>query len=153
MFHVKIRRACADDFAAVYALNCASFAEAWSEDGIRGVLSGGFDVWLAVHNDALCGYLFSCDVVDEIHIMQIAIAESWRKQGIAVRLSQTLLQDKPVMACALLELRRSNRAARCLYERLGFDVCGQRKNYYSASNGMAVEDAILMRLTIRDDHE
>jgi len=150
---VNIRRACSDDFDALYALNCTSFAEAWSEDGIRGVLSGGFDVWLAVQNDHLCGYLFSCDVVDEIHIMQIAVAESWRKQGVAVRLSQALLQDKQTMACALLELRASNTAARALYKHLGFEVYGQRKHYYAASDGMAAEDAILMRLTIRDDHE
>jgi|UPI0003785689 ribosomal-protein-alanine N-acetyltransferase len=150
---ISIQRACIDDFDAMYALNCASFVEAWSQDGIRGVLSGGFDVWLAKDHHQLCGYLFSCDVVDEVHIMQIAVAKAWRKQGIAIRLSQALLQDKQSMACALLELRASNTAALALYKHLGFQVCGRRKHYYAAKGGSAAEDAILMRLTIRDNHE
>jgi ribosomal-protein-alanine N-acetyltransferase len=44
-----------------------------------------------------------------------------------------------------LELRRTNLAARSLYERLGFAVIGERKGYYSDTG----EDAVEMRLDLR----
>jgi [ribosomal protein S18]-alanine N-acetyltransferase len=45
---------------------------------------------------------------------------------------------------ATLEVRRSNEAARQLYERFGFSVVGVRHGYYSNP----VEDALVLR---RDD--
>jgi len=42
--------------------------------------------------------------------------------------------------CATLEVRRSNLAAQRLYERLGFAIAGQRRNYYSHPE----EDALIL---------
>ena len=41
---------------------------------------------------------------------------------------------------ATLEVRRSNTAAKKLYERLGFETVGVRRNYYSTP----VEDALVL---------
>ena len=45
-----------------------------------------------------------------------------------------------------LEVRRSNRIAINLYERIGFNETGIRKNYYKTEIGK--EDAILMGLSL-----
>jgi ribosomal-protein-alanine N-acetyltransferase len=44
----------------------------------------------------------------------------------------------------MLEVRESNVSARSLYEKMGFDEVGVRKNYYSNPR----ENAILMNLSI-----
>jgi ribosomal-protein-alanine N-acetyltransferase len=41
---------------------------------------------------------------------------------------------------ATLEVRRSNHAARRIYERLGFEIAGVRRNYYSNP----IEDALIL---------
>ncbi|MDQ6975458.1 MAG: GNAT family N-acetyltransferase [Mariprofundaceae bacterium] len=153
MKSIDIRPAYADDFTAMHALNLQSFREAWSEDAMRGALLGGFDVLVAAHNHVLCGYILSCDTVDEVHIMQLAVHPAWQRQGIAACLSKTLLQIKSTMACMLLELRASNGAALSLYQGLGFFVCGERANYYTARGVHDAENAILMRLNMEGKHE
>ena len=45
-----------------------------------------------------------------------------------------------------LEVRASNVAARGLYEKLGFQLDGLRKNYYTTAAGR--EDALLMSLSL-----
>ena len=44
-----------------------------------------------------------------------------------------------------LEVRRGNAAARRLYESLGFEEVGVRRNYYGSG-----EDALIMRLALAD---
>ena len=46
----------------------------------------------------------------------------------------------------VLEVRRSNSPALCLYDSLGFSEIGIRKNYYPNRNGR--EDAIIMGATL-----
>jgi ribosomal-protein-alanine N-acetyltransferase len=46
-----------------------------------------------------------------------------------------------------LEVRASNSAARSLYEKLGFEVLGVRKNYYERPR----EDALVMGLTLPEE--
>ncbi len=153
MKNINIRLAYAHDFDAMHALNQLSFIEAWSEDAMRGALLGGFDVLVAEADSVLCGYIFSCDIVDEVHIMQLAVHPAWQRQGIARRLSQTLLHTKRAMQCILLELRASNHAALALYQHLGFAVCGERSGYYAARHEKAAESAILMRLNMDGNYE
>jgi len=153
MKNINIRLAYAEDFYAMHALNQQSFSEAWSEDAMHGALLGGFDVLVAETDGVLCGYIFSCDIVDEVHIMQLAVDPAWHRRGIASRLSQALLQTKRAMQCVLLELRASNHAALALYQYLGFTVCGERPRYYAAKNEKTAEDAILMRLNMDGNYE
>ena len=152
MTKLEIRCAYTTDFSAMYALNLQSFREAWSEDAMRGALLGGFDVLVAEYDGVFCGYIFSCDVVDEVHIMQLAVGATWQRQGVAARLSETLLCIKSTMQSVLLELRASNKAALSLYKKLGFMVCGERKHYYAAREGDMAEHAIVMRLDMEDRH-
>ncbi len=132
------------DLVAVYQLNRQTFPESWSLEGLRDALQGGYELLLCLDGDNLAGYLLSHDVLDEVHIMQIAVAPSYRRQGIAERLSRNLLVDKAGMSL-LLEVRASNLAAQSLYEKLGFVHSGIRKAYYvPQSEGEAREDAVLM---------
>ena len=83
-------------------------------------------------------------VLDEAHIGTLAVKPGYRRQGIA----QFLLAGA-LMACvkqgatqALLEVRKSNKAAQVLYQKFGFKDVGLRRGYYKDTH----EDAILMTL-------
>jgi ribosomal-protein-alanine N-acetyltransferase len=73
---------------------------------------------------------------DEIEILNLAVATSFRRQGIA----KALLSAVP-QAGIFLEVRASNLPARALYRSAGFTEIGIRKAYYQNP----AEGAIVMR--------
>ncbi len=79
---------------------------------------------------------------DDAEIESLAVNTSWRRQGIARRLCQDLLNWARARGArhALLEVRVSNTAARALYESLGFHEVSVRRGYYREPE----EDALVM---------
>lgn len=142
--NLTYRNGAADDLAAVYELNCEVFYESWSLKGLRSALEDGYDLLICMDEERLVGYLLSCDVLDEVHIMQIAVSPDYQRRGIAEQLSRNLMAAKAGMSM-LLEVRTSNHAAQSLYAKLGFTHSGIRKAYYVPQHeGAAREDAVLM---------
>jgi ribosomal-protein-alanine N-acetyltransferase len=94
---------------------------------------------------AVLGYVLFWHVVDEIHLLNVAVAPSSRRQGIG----RALVEDVLAYARAhdaskvLLEVRASNEAALRLYERLGFERFNVRQRYYSDG-----EDGVEMVLAV-----
>ncbi len=84
-------------------------------------------------------------LADEAHIINIAVWEKHRRQGIGEALLIALIE----LACELdarlitLEVRASNTAARSLYAKYGFTQVGVRRGYYTDNR----EDGILMTLS------
>ena len=80
-------------------------------------------------------------VVDEVHVLSVAVASAQRRRGVARSLLNAVLRDETASGArtALLEVRASNLAARAFYASTGFVAVGQRPRYYA--NG---EDALLM---------
>ena len=81
-------------------------------------------------------------MVDEAHITNIAMRESYRRQGVGELLLISIidLAIKLSSRYITLEVRASNTAAQSLYLKHGFTQVGLRRGYYT-DNG---EDAILM---------
>jgi ribosomal-protein-alanine N-acetyltransferase len=91
------------------------------------------------------GYLIYWLVVDEMHIMNLAVHPHHRRRGVArALLTQALAQAKSQGATmAWLEVRPSNQAAQALYRSFGFQEVGRRPCYYADTG----EDALLFALT------
>lgn len=147
-----IRPARLADLDAIYALNCAAFAEAWTREALATALATGcdFHVWPDA-SDQLVAYVFCQSVADELHILQLAVAAPYRRQGYAHQLCGYVLDLKRQQGVrrALLEVRASNLAAVCLYRRLAFTVIGRRHGYYAAhGDGVGREDAIVMAMAL-----
>jgi ribosomal-protein-alanine N-acetyltransferase len=139
------RKGVADDLELVFRLNKGSFAESWSNDGLKTALQEGYDLLLCMDKELLAGYLLSRNVLEEVHIMQIAVASSHRRRGVAEQLSRRLLDANPGKKF-LLEVRISNIAAQALYAKLGFTHSGVRRAYYVSQQDDGIrEDAILMQ--------
>jgi ribosomal-protein-alanine N-acetyltransferase len=90
----------------------------------------------------LCAYCAFRLVLDELHVMNVAVAPGERRRGLARRLLAIVFRRAARAGArrALLELRVSNRAALALYESLGFRRLSVRRDYYHEP----VEDALVL---------
>ncbi len=138
-----------DDIDAVFDLNQQLFAEKWSKKSLLDVMQSGFDLYVCESDKKIAAYILSQDILDEVHIMQVAVAPAYQRQGLAKTLSTQLIHDKQGYQLILLEVRASNLAAQALYSQLDFAEIGRRKGYYvPETKGGAREDAIVMQLSL-----
>ena len=90
----------------------------------------------------VAGFCAFWRVLDHIHINNLAIRPELRGRGLGRILLQQVLQEAERLGArhATLEVRRSNAAARRLYEGAGFRLVGVRANYYTHP----IEDALIL---------
>jgi len=139
----RIRRLVYSDLPAVLAIERRSFQTPWSLAMFVLELSKPSGICLAaVDESGLAGYLVCSRYADVWHLMNVAVAPEWRRQGIATRLIEQLLGEAGHEDRCTLEVRASNGDAIRMYERLGFRPAGHRRRYYH-DNG---EDALIMWL-------
>jgi [ribosomal protein S18]-alanine N-acetyltransferase len=92
---------------------------------------------VARDENKVVGYIGVEKILDEIHIINMAVDPGYRGQGVGNRLMQHVLNDEEVF---FLEVRVSNETAKKIYERYGFKDIHVRKGYYADG-----EDACVMR--------
>lgn len=92
----------------------------------------------------ILGFLIAQQIDREWELENIVVGEISRRKGRAKMLLSELVSfvQSHQGLCIFLEVRESNRAARALYEKLGFKTQGGRKSYYTNPQ----EGAILYRL-------
>ena len=120
------------------------FNDPWSEKSIASELNNRLSCWLvALDGDSVVGYVGSQTVLGETDMMNIAVHPDYRKQGIATDLIQSLIDalSKQGSHSLMLEVRQTNEPAKRLYESLGFETVGIRKNYYRNPR----ENALILR--------
>jgi ribosomal-protein-alanine N-acetyltransferase len=90
----------------------------------------------------VAGFCAFWKVLDQIHINNLAIRPGFRQRGLARLLLARILDEATSLgvASATLEVRRSNAAARRLYESAGFRLAGVRTSYYTKP----IEDALIL---------
>ncbi len=133
------------DIDAVLAVEQASFTNPWTREMYQSELrnEGVSFFFLARHSSGhVIGFCSFWRVLDELHINNLAVLPGHRGRGVGSSLLTRVLAEASTLgvARALLEVRRSNDAARRLYERFGFTVAGVRRQYYTRP----VEDAIVL---------
>jgi ribosomal-protein-alanine N-acetyltransferase len=140
----------AGDVDEVFALETSVYPHPWSRGNFIDSLSSGYNSWTLRDEDGeLVGYFLLMTIVDEAHLLNVAVAKARQREGLGL-----YLMDK-ICACArglsmesiLLEVRPSNLRALKVYERYGFTEIGRRKAYYPAHGGQR-EDAIVMRFKL-----
>ncbi len=146
----EIRQAGPEALCEVHAINRVCFAESWSLRALEDALCAGAELRLCV-GEKVWAYLLSQDVLDETHVLQIAVLPEARGHGMASALMLSLMEAKRTQRRILLEVRSSNEAARRLYQKLGFARIGVRPRYYGARPGQAAEDAEVLALDMERD--
>ncbi len=128
----------------VAAIENVSFSDPWPVESFQTELqSNRLAFYLVARSGtegAIIGYIGAWQVLDEIHITTLAVAEKYRRRGIASRLVEALLEATASRGVRFitLEVRPSNLAARKFYEKFGFNTLGRRRSYY------VDEDALIM---------
>ena len=138
------------DLADVYALEQRVYPHPWSMANFVDSLASGYQAWALRERDGeLLGYFLLMAVVDEAHLLNVAVAAQRQGEGLGyLLLNQSVACARGLgMASVLLEVRPSNARALQIYERYGFQQIGRRKGYYPAANGQR-EDAIVMRFSL-----
>ena len=134
----------AEHVAQVAALEAICFADPWSEKSVASELTNPLSLWLvALDDDRVAGYVGSQSVMGESDMMNVAVHPDYRRQGIAEKLCLSLVEALRGKGnhSLTLEVRASNAPAKALYEKLGFQQVGLRKNYYRNPR----EDALILR--------
>jgi ribosomal-protein-alanine N-acetyltransferase len=106
---------------------------AWSASLFSDELKDASKHYLAAEKDGvLCGYGGFAHILDEAHIMNIAVDRACRRQRIGRQLLKALLQKAESLGirAVTLEVSDNNTAAISLYESEGFALAGVRKDYY-----------------------
>ncbi|WP_256077468.1 ribosomal protein S18-alanine N-acetyltransferase [Massilia sp. YIM B04103] len=138
------------DLDEVVAVEQVVYPYPWSRTNFADSLNQGYQAW--VLRDAsreLLGYFLIMGVVDEAHLLNVAVAARWQGKGLGrFLLNQSAACARGLgMESMLLEVRPSNERALDIYRRYGFIEIGRRKGYYPAANQQR-EDAIVMRFEL-----
>jgi [ribosomal protein S18]-alanine N-acetyltransferase len=140
---VTTHDACEADLDAITALESRAFPIPWKRDYF-GVEIGAPHRFNRVAREAsgmLVGYVFCAHAGGEIHVNKIAVAERWRRRGIARMLMEEVIDLGFRIAAyeIYLEVRTSNAPAQTFYRSFGFHEAGRRPAYYFDG-----EDALVM---------
>ena len=131
------------DIKFVAQLEQQCFSRPWSEQSLQQEVDNQNSLFLVyAEKQEIIGYIGMYLIIDEADITNIAISESYRGKGYGKKLlmeavNRVFAEGYQAMT---LEVRKSNRPARCLYERAGFQIEGERKKFYECPT----EDAFIM---------
>ena len=151
---VEILPATSGMLSDILFLEETCFSSPWTRKMLEAELTGNpFAHFLvALHHErstpratsTILGYHCFWIVFEELRLMNLAVRESMRRQGIGRALISEAcrLGLEQSATRAVLEVRASNEPARFLYTHMGFLQVGRRPQYYSNPT----EDALLMEL-------
>jgi 2-amino-4-hydroxy-6-hydroxymethyldihydropteridine diphosphokinase/ribosomal-protein-alanine acetyltransferase len=125
-----------EDLDEILVIDEAAFGKKhWGRDTFVKELNNQYAYYLTVTNKAkkVLGFIGIWLVIDEMHIMTLAIDESARRQGLAEALMLLGFKHSFLnrIRTATLEVKANNIAAIKLYEKYKFKQQGMRPKYYA----------------------
>jgi len=142
MSSLSIRRAAESDLYAIVSLDALSNPHPWREFLVLDALKTRKN-WVVEQVEdksgktetVLLGWLTASQWGDQSELELIVVSLDARRQGLAKKLMTEWLEfaKSEGVKAFLLEVRESNIGAIRLYESLGFELVGHRKNYYETN--------------------
>jgi [ribosomal protein S18]-alanine N-acetyltransferase len=146
---MRVRTATLEDVPRLVALLRANATAAqWTEEQFAKMFEEGEGrrVILVIEATQIMrveGFAVAHEIGPECEIENIVVNPERQRRGFGQNLLKELLNRVRINACeaVFLEVRESNRAARGLYEKCGFQEVGRRVKYYVQPQ----EDAVVYR--------
>lgn len=131
--------------AAVADIEANAQITPWSHKLFADCLQSDYLCQVATYRDQCVAFQILSSVLDEHHLLNIAVAPHYQRRGIARAMLKTAIANaiKSGGKTLFLEVRASNTSAQALYHALQFEHFATRPAYYRTSTGH--EDAFLMR--------
>ena len=167
------------DIGPVRPIESAAYADAWPARAFEGELENAFaryrvavevpapapsfldpltdrlPLWAArplggPSRHGIVGFMGVWYMVDQLHLVTIAVAPEWQGRGVGQRLLLDCVDMgiEAELSMVVLEVRVTNARARAIYERFGFVRKGTLKAYYEDNHEDA--DVMILDLTSAD---
>ncbi|MBU3577912.1 ribosomal protein S18-alanine N-acetyltransferase [Polynucleobacter sp. UK-Kesae-W10] len=154
------------DLDAVLAIESISHLHPWTRGNFSDSLSAGHWAYCIrpqadqgalqpgsyLDPQVLWAYCILFPAVDELHLLNITVSPKLRQFGLGSRMMAAIegVAAQQQMPRIILEVRPSNTPAIALYQKLGYEQIGLRKNYYPVNPQSGIrEDAIVMAKSIK----
>lgn len=139
------------DLDSIAEIENQSHIHPWSKNVFRDCLRVSYICEKLLNDDAdkdILVYGIMSVAAGEAHIFNVCVNTEFRRQGLGEKMMWHLIEKakNKQAEVAFLEVRPSNVSAIALYEKLGFQITGRRKNYYPAEDGR--EDAVIMSMSL-----
>jgi [ribosomal protein S18]-alanine N-acetyltransferase len=145
-----IRRMKDEDLPAILSIEALCFSNPWSDSTFRGEIqntSVSFPLVVVRRpGDEVVAYIIFWQIRDDVQVNNVAVHPDCRGLGLGeamMRYAIARVRDAGA-TFVTLEVRQSNMPAMTLYRKLGFEIMGTRKNYYTKPD----EDACVMALVL-----
>lgn len=145
-----VRRMREGDLPAVRAIEALSFSNPWSDNTFRGEIQNTSisSPMVVVRRPAeeVVAYIVYWQIRDDVQINNVAVHPDHRGLGLGEAMMRYAIAKVRASGAGFvtLEVRQSNTAAVTLYKKLGFEILGTRRNYYTKPD----EDAHVMGLVL-----
>jgi len=142
----------AEDLDEILAIENSSFSQPWDRHVFMRELQIPIsrNLVAAVRRDLheeITGYVTYWIVAGELQVHKICVREDLRRSGVASMLMAEMIRlscREDVSLCTL-EVGRSNKGAKRLYEKFGFEVIDIRPRYYAESG----DDAMVLSADLK----
>lgn len=144
---MNVRIADTDDLARLCEISKECLPEAFSEANFKSSFNNSFEAVLVCTEKEICvGYCDFTFVSGEGELLQIVVAPEFRGKGAGRLLFENMLLflQGTETKTLFLEVRRSNEAAKSLYQSFGMKEVGERRGFYENPK----EDALIYRLDL-----
>lgn len=131
------------DLDSIVAIERASFSDPWPRGGFEPLVRAPLCMFMVAEEaNGIAGYSVTRWVEDEAELLNIAVAEDQRGNGIGGKMLDEVMSalEERGIRHIFLEVRDSNVAARELYRSRGFRELSRRTGYYQRPK----EDAIVL---------
>jgi ribosomal-protein-alanine N-acetyltransferase len=136
------------DVAAVFAVEQRAYRFPWTLGIFQDCLRVGYSCWVLEVDGRVAGHSVVSSGGGEAHLLNICIdpPEQGRGHGRHFLMHMVEVARSHRADTLFLEVRPSNRSALALYESVGFNQVGARRDYYPAAKGR--EDALIFALVL-----
>ncbi len=144
----RIRPLAKEDLDAVMEIESRAYDFPWTRGIFGNCLRVGYCCWCYENDGLIQGYGVMSVATGESHILNLTVQPESQGKGIGSKLMKHFLQlaRRHDADTIMLEVRPTNVSAIRLYEKMGFNEIGVRRNYYPAEDGR--EDALLLALSL-----
>lgn len=148
--HLQLRPMSINDIEQVVALERDAFVDGvhtpWTRHMFEDELALPGRTWWVAHDmGVIVGFAGGLLAGDVLEVLDVAVAEPRRNEGIARRLLQRVAYDGHVLGAKaiVLEVSQTNAAGSALYTSVGMEQTGMRRDYYGPGNDALVMSAPL----------